>query len=110
MTNQQATHMADSGTWRSDPARLTTPLRAHLRTPAEGVEVRHAETYRGCYLEVSAYEVRRGAWTWVYLIDAKVAGRSRTDATLPEAQMALQRAVLAARLRADAMPSVASPF
>jgi hypothetical protein len=59
------------------------------------------ETYRGHELAVSAFEQRRGVWTWTYVIDGTDQGFSAVGATLPTAEAALRRGMLAARARAD---------
>lgn len=66
-------------------------------------EQTRSETYRRHKLDVSAYELRAGVWTWGYLIDGTVEGRCRTGAELPNADAALKRALLAARARADGL-------
>lgn len=62
---------------------------------------RQTKAYRGHELQVEAWQQGTHAWSWTYLIDGKVAGGSATRAMLADADAALKRGMLAARLRAD---------
>jgi hypothetical protein len=59
------------------------------------------ERYGKHDLTVRAYEVRRGVFRWNYLVDGTIEGHSSVKAACPTAEMALQRAMNAAKLRAD---------
>jgi hypothetical protein len=61
------------------------------------------ETYRGHRLSVTAYEERPGWWSWTYLVDRDVVGKSARAAMLRDPDAALQRALAAAKVRADEM-------
>jgi len=52
-------------------------------------------------VEVTAREVRRGVWSWTYLIDDRFFGVCRAGSEAPDADAALRRGLLAARVRAD---------
>lgn len=68
------------------------------------MEQRHAqETYLGHKLEATAYEQRKGWWSWDYLIDGKTHGGSTANSLLQDPEAALRRALMAARARADVL-------
>jgi hypothetical protein len=73
----------------------------------------HDETYRGHQLSVEAQ--REGArWGWWYRITPKgggevVSGQSATHAKVADAGVAIQRAINAARARADELKVATSP-
>ena len=60
-----------------------------------------SEIYLGHEVEVTAREVRQGVWSWTYLIDDRFVGVGRAGSESPDADAALRRGMLAARVRAD---------
>lgn len=69
-----------------------------------GMESREkSETCRGHKLVANAYEDRPGWWSWTYVIDGKVSGRSSERSMLQDCDAALRRAIQAARTRADGL-------
>ena len=62
----------------------------------------HREVYRGRELVATAYEQRRGCWSYTWLVDGTLTGSSAPRALLPSAEAALRRATLAARVAIDA--------
>jgi hypothetical protein len=57
------------------------------------------ETYQGRELSIMAFEVRRGWWSWSYLIDGKNQGSSTAKSVLSSADAALARGLAAAKAR-----------
>jgi hypothetical protein len=68
-------------------------------------ELRREEDYRGHRIFASAVRERARSWRWSYQVDedARFHSRNLAGQHLPTGEQALQRALLAARARIDAL-------